>query len=134
VAASTRIHPGRAAGLLVFHLAALAAPWTFTRAGLLVNSVNHRWGYRNYPPSPDNSRNCWWVALLTFGEGWHNNHHQRPRCAAHGHRWFEVDATYGIIRLLERVGLAREVVHQPRPAPRASQPSPLASRNSSAQR
>src|SRR5262249_59755809 len=72
----------------------------------LVNSVSHRWGYRNYP-SPDNSRNCWWVALLTFGEGWHNNHHHRPRCAAHGHRWFELDPPYWVIRLLERAGLAR---------------------------
>jgi sn-2 palmitoyl-lipid 9-desaturase len=79
---------------------------------LLVNSVNHRWGYRNYP-SRDNSRNCWLVALLTFGEGWHNNHHHRPRCAAHGHRWFEIDMTYGVIRLLERWGLAHAVVHPP---------------------
>jgi stearoyl-CoA desaturase (delta-9 desaturase) len=78
----------------------------------LVNSVSHRWGYRNYP-SPDNSRNCWWVALLSFGEGWHNNHHHRPRCAAHGHRWFEIDTTYSVIRLLEWLGLARKVVHPP---------------------
>src|SRR5262249_46716784 len=82
----------------------------------LVNSVSHRWGYRNYP-SPDNSRNCWWVALLTFGEGWHNNHHHRPRCAAHGHRWFEIDTTYALIRLLERLGLAPQVVHPPRRGP-----------------
>jgi stearoyl-CoA desaturase (delta-9 desaturase) len=82
-------------------------------ATLLVNSVNHRWGYRNYP-SRDNSQNCWWVALLTFGEGWHNNHHHRPRCAAHGRRWFEIDMTYGVIRLLETCGLAQGVVHPPR--------------------
>jgi stearoyl-CoA desaturase (delta-9 desaturase) len=82
----------------------------------LVNSVSHRWGYRNYA-SPDNSRNCWWVALLSFGEGWHNNHHHRPRCAAHGHRWFEVDATYAVIRLLESLGLIRGVVHPPRQTP-----------------
>jgi stearoyl-CoA desaturase (delta-9 desaturase) len=75
----------------------------------LVNSVGHRWGYRNYPCA-DNSRNCWWVALLTFGEGWHNNHHHHPRCAAHGHRWFEVDATFQVIRLLEWLGLAHEVI------------------------
>src|SRR5262249_9250408 len=91
-------------------------------ATLLVNSVSHRWGYRNYP-SRDNSRNCWWVALLTFGEGWHNNHHHRPRCAAHGHRWFEIDTTYSVIRLLEKCGLAQAVVRLPGqgasgPAPR----------------
>lgn len=75
----------------------------------LVNSVTHRWGYRNYP-SADNSRNSWWVALLSFGEGWHNNHHHQPHCAAHGRHWFEIDTTYGVILLLERTGLARAVV------------------------
>jgi sn-2 palmitoyl-lipid 9-desaturase len=78
-------------------------------ATLLVNSINHHHGYRNYD-TPDNSRNCWWVALLTFGEGWHNNHHHQPRCAAHGHRWFEVDASYLLIRGLELAGLASDVV------------------------
>jgi stearoyl-CoA desaturase (delta-9 desaturase) len=79
---------------------------------LLANSVTHRWGYRNYP-SPDNSRNSWWVALLTLGDGWHNNHHRWPRCAAHGHRWFELDPAYWVIRLLEKCGLARAVAHAP---------------------
>jgi stearoyl-CoA desaturase (delta-9 desaturase) len=82
---------------------------------LLVNSINHRWGYRNYA-SADNSRNCWWVALLTFGEGWHNNHHHRPRCAAHGHRWFEIDLTFEMIRVLRWCGLARDVVELPKEA------------------
>jgi stearoyl-CoA desaturase (delta-9 desaturase) len=84
----------------------------------LVNSINHRWGYRNHA-SPDNSRNCWWVALLTFGEGWHNNHHHRPRCATHGHRWFEIDLAYAVIRLLERLGLVHAVIHPPRQMQRA---------------
>ena len=99
-----------------FQLAASLVVWGFFvriiytwHVTLLVNSVSHRWGYRNYA-SPDNSRNCWWVALLTFGEGWHNNHHHRPRCAAHGHRWFELDLTYRAIRLLEWTGLAHGVV------------------------
>jgi len=78
-------------------------------ATFLVNSINHRYGYRNYA-TDDDSTNCWWVALLTFGEGWHNNHHARPRCAAHGHRWFEVDASYRLILLLEWLGLASRVV------------------------
>jgi stearoyl-CoA desaturase (delta-9 desaturase) len=79
-------------------------------ATFLVNSVNHRWGYRNYA-SRDNSRNTWWVALLSFGEGWHNNHHRYPRCAAHGHRWFEIDSSYAIIRLMEQLRLACKVIH-----------------------
>jgi fatty-acid desaturase len=75
----------------------------------LVNSINHHHGYRNYA-TDDNSRNCWWVALLTFGEGWHNNHHHQPRSAAHGHRWFEVDTSYLLIRGMEWLGLASRVV------------------------
>jgi stearoyl-CoA desaturase (delta-9 desaturase) len=102
--------PRLAASLLLWaFFLRIVCGWHVT---LLVNSVNHRWGYRNYP-SPDQSRNCWWVALLSFGEGWHNNHHHRPRCAAHGHRWFEVDLTYALIRLLERLGLAHGVIRPP---------------------
>lgn len=74
-----------------------------------VNSASHMWGYRNYA-TRDDSRNNWWVALITYGEGWHNNHHAYPRMARHGHRWWEVDLTYLTIRLLERVGLAWNVV------------------------
>ena len=74
-----------------------------------VNSASHTWGYRNFE-TPDNSRNLWWLALISFGEGWHNNHHAHQRSAAHGLRWFELDLTYLTIRLLERVGLASEVV------------------------
>ena len=73
-----------------------------------VNSVSHRWGYRNYE-TRDNSFNSWWVALLTGGEGWHNNHHAHPVSAAHGHRWWEVDPTWWAIRTLEALGLAHEV-------------------------
>lgn len=75
-----------------------------------VNSVTHVWGYQNYETS-DNSQNNWLVALTTHGEGWHNNHHAHPRCAAHGHRWWEYDLTYLVILALERVGLATKVVH-----------------------
>jgi len=74
----------------------------------LSNSVNHRWGYRNYE-TRDNSRNCWWVALLSFGE-WHNNHHRAATSAAFGHRWFEIDVSYYLICGLERMGLASRVV------------------------
>jgi stearoyl-CoA desaturase (delta-9 desaturase) len=74
-----------------------------------VNSVTHVWGYRNYKTT-DNSRNTWWVALLTFGEGWHNNHHADQRAAAHGHRWWEFDITYYTIKIMSWCGLAWDVV------------------------
>jgi stearoyl-CoA desaturase (delta-9 desaturase) len=78
-----------------------------------VNSASHTWGYRNYQTT-DSSTNLWWVALLSFGEGWHNNHHAHQRAAAHGRRWFELDPTYWTIKLLQVVGLARDIVkHQP---------------------
>src|SRR3954454_19810727 len=81
----------------------------------LVNSATHVWGYRSYP-TRDSSTNLWWVALLTFGEGWHNNHHAFQTSARHGLRWWEFDATYWTIRLLAAVGLARGVKH-PKAAP-----------------
>jgi fatty-acid desaturase len=75
----------------------------------LVNSAAHRWGYRSHLTS-ENSRNNWWVALLTFGEGWHNNHHAYPTSAKMGLSWFEIDMTYWFIKLLEWVGLAHKVI------------------------
>jgi stearoyl-CoA desaturase (delta-9 desaturase) len=74
-----------------------------------VNSVAHLWGYQNYDTG-ERSRNNWFVALIAAGEGWHNNHHAQPRSAKHGHRWFELDLTYATIRLLEKMGLATQVV------------------------
>ena len=75
----------------------------------LVNSASHMWGYRNYE-TRDDSRNNWWVALLTYGEGWHNNHHAHPRMANHGHKWWEIDITFTTIRLMRLFGLAWDVV------------------------
>ena len=74
-----------------------------------VNSATHTWGYRTYE-THDDSRNCWWVGLLAAGEGWHNNHHAQANCAAHGHQWWELDVTYLLIRGLESVGLATQVI------------------------
>ena len=59
----------------------------------LVNSATHVWGYRSHA-TRDDSTNLWWVALLTYGEGWHNNHHAFQTSARHGLRWWEVDMTY----------------------------------------
>ncbi|MFC1759052.1 acyl-CoA desaturase, partial [Planctomycetota bacterium] len=75
----------------------------------LVNSATHMWGYRNYKTT-DDSRNLWWVALLTHGEGWHNNHHAYPRMAVHGHKWWEIDITYAVIRMLRACGLAWDII------------------------
>ncbi len=76
-----------------------------------VNSATHMWGYRNYQ-TEDDSTNLWWVGLLAFGEGWHNNHHAYQRLAAHGHRWWEIDLTYGMICVMEKLGLAWNVVRE----------------------
>lgn len=73
-----------------------------------VNSATHLWGYRNYETT-DDSKNLWWVALITGGEGWHNNHHAYPRIARAGHRWWEIDTTYALIWLLKKTGLAWDV-------------------------
>ena len=73
-----------------------------------VNSATHMWGYRNYDTT-DRSRNLWWVAVLSYGEGWHNNHHAHQRMARHGHRWWEVDMTYMVIQTLRAFGLAKNV-------------------------
>jgi fatty-acid desaturase len=74
-----------------------------------VNSLAHRFGYRNYETDED-SRNNLVVGLISNGEGWHNNHHADPRSARHGHRWWEIDNTWLTIRFLERIGLATDVV------------------------
>jgi stearoyl-CoA desaturase (delta-9 desaturase) len=77
-----------------------------------VNSFGHVFGYRNYETN-DSSRNNVLFALLSNGDGWHNNHHAFQRCAAHGHKWWEFDVTYLTIRLLEAIGLATNVVKYP---------------------
>ena len=94
--------------------------WTFVVWGMfvrlvityhttwLVNSASHSFGYKNFPID-DLSTNCWWVALLSGGEGWHNNHHAFPYSAAFGLRWFEFDPGFLFIRLLETLGLAWNV-------------------------
>jgi stearoyl-CoA desaturase (delta-9 desaturase) len=73
-----------------------------------INSVTHLWGYRNYE-TPDDSRNNALIAILTAGEGWHNNHHADPRSAKHGHKWWEFDLSWLTIRLMMAFGLAKDV-------------------------
>ncbi len=75
----------------------------------LVNSATHKFCYRTYEDTGDRSTNCWWVAVLTYGEGWHNNHHAFQYSARHGLRWWEVDLTWAMISLIQLLGLATNV-------------------------
>lgn len=77
-----------------------------------VNSVCHLWGSRPNQ-TKDGSRNVWWVGLLSLGEGWHNNHHARPSAAVHGWRWYQVDVSGYIIKLMARLGIVWKVVREP---------------------
>jgi fatty-acid desaturase len=84
----------------------------------LVNSATHLWGSRRFQ-TRDDSTNNWWVALLTFGEGWHNNHHAHPTSARHGLAWYELDQNWIGIRALQILGLAWDIkvakIRQPLP-------------------
>ncbi|MEZ5649771.1 MAG: acyl-CoA desaturase [Burkholderiaceae bacterium] len=78
-----------------------------------INSLAHRFGSRRYP-TRDGSRNNPWLAVLTFGEGWHNNHHHYPASARQGFFWWEVDLSWYGLKLLEALGIVRDL----RPVPR----------------
>ena len=73
-----------------------------------VNSAAHVWGYKTYKAN-DDSRNLWWVALITYGEGWHNNHHAFQYSARHGLKWWEFDSTYLMVQILKFFRLASAV-------------------------
>jgi len=96
-------------GLVIGFFGSTVAVW---HATFLVNSAAHVFGRRRYD-TPDTSRNSLPVAFVTFGEGWHNNHHRYPAAARQGHAWWELDLTYLVLRGLAAVG----VVHDLRPAP-----------------
>jgi stearoyl-CoA desaturase (delta-9 desaturase) len=74
-----------------------------------INSLCHFFGRQRFDTG-DESRNLAWLSLLSMGEAWHNNHHAFPTSAAHGLRWWELDVSALVIRGLERVGLAWDVV------------------------
>jgi fatty-acid desaturase len=73
-----------------------------------VNSATHMWGSKRFTTT-DDSRNLWWVAYISFGEGWHNNHHAHPQSARHGLAWYEIDLNWYGIKTLEFFGLAWDV-------------------------
>ena len=88
-------------GIFMRTVVGLHATW-------LVNSATHSWGTRRFN-TRDLSTNSWWVALLTFGEGWHNNHHAHPTSAQHGFRWYEIDTNWYGIWTLKTLGLAWDI-------------------------
>ena len=79
--------------------------WHFT---WFVNSVNHVWGSKRFQTA-DDSTNNFFVAMVSFGEGWHNNHHANPTSAKHGLTWYEFDFNWMQIRILEKLGLVWNV-------------------------
>jgi stearoyl-CoA desaturase (Delta-9 desaturase) len=95
-----------------------------------VNSVCHLFGSVRFHTA-DESRNNAVVAVLTFGEGWHNNHHAFPSSARHGLRWWELDLTYALTRVLSLIGLiteirvptSQQVAHQRHNAERTADPA-----------
>jgi len=88
-------------GIFVRTVVGLHATW-------LVNSATHTWGKRRFQ-TRDRSTNSWWVALLTWGEGWHNNHHAHPVSARHGLKWYEIDFNWYGIWIMKKLRLARQV-------------------------
>lgn len=94
----------------------------------LVNSATHMWGTRRFK-TRDDSTNNWWVALLSFGEGWHNNHHAHPTAARHGLTWYEIDFNWYGIRALQLLGLAKSIklISVSEPLPESDKASSLMS-------
>jgi len=77
-----------------------------------INSLSHLFGKRRYPTT-DDSRNNWALALLTTGEGWHNNHHHYQSSANQGFRWWEIDVTFYVLRVLELFGFVWDLRRPP---------------------
>ncbi|MDX2037501.1 MAG: fatty acid desaturase [Isosphaeraceae bacterium] len=81
---------------------------TVLHATWLVNSATHIWGYRSHE-TRDDSTNNWWVALITYGEGWHNNHHAYQTSVRHGLAWWEFDVTFYTVKVMSWFGLAHSL-------------------------
>jgi len=95
-------------GLPAFVWGYLVATVCLYHATFAINSIAHVWGSRPFATG-DDSRNNWWLAVLTLGEGWHNNHHYCMSSARQGVRWWEIDVTYAALRALETAGVARDL-------------------------
>ncbi len=92
-------------------LASVTATFVVFWSTQAVNAVCHLpgAGYRSHDTYED-SLNVWWVALLALGEGWHNNHHAIPKSARHGMAWWEFDLTWCAVVVLEKLGLAKNII------------------------
>ena len=100
-----RAHPALAtSGMQLFVWGFCISPVALYHATFTINSLAHRFGSRRYA-TRDDSRNNWWLALLTFGEGWHNNHHHFPVSARQGFYWWEIDLSYYGLRALAALGV-----------------------------
>ena len=77
-----------------------------------INSLTHVWGTRRFNTS-DNSRNNFWLALITMGEGWHNNHHRYMKSVRQGFFWWEIDPTFYLLKMLSWVGVVWELRQVP---------------------
>lgn len=97
-------------GLVVGFFWSTVALW---HATFSINSLAHVHGSRRYLTG-DQSRNNWWLALLTFGEGWHNNHHHYQSAACQGFRWYEIDISFYILKGLAAFGIVRELKTPPK--------------------
>ena len=95
-------------GLDAFVWGFLVSTVLLFHATFTINSLAHLWGSRRFA-TPDNSRNNFALAILILGEGWHNNHHQHMYACRQGLRWWEVDVTYYVLRLLNRMGVVRDL-------------------------
>ena len=112
-----------AGGLPAFVWGFLVSTVMLWHGSFAINSLSHLIGRRRYPTG-DDSRNNWALALLTTGEGWHNNHHHYMSSANQGFRWWEIDVTFYVLRLFERCGLVWDLRRPPAEVLRAPGDSP----------
>ena len=91
-------------GLANAHLGVFISTIVCAHCTFTINSLTHLWGSKRYE-SKDESRNNLWLALLTFGEGWHNNHHHYPGATRQGFYWWEIDMTFYGLWIMSKLGL-----------------------------
>jgi stearoyl-CoA desaturase (Delta-9 desaturase) len=92
-------------------------------ATFTINSLSHRYGNQRFDTA-DDSRNNFWLALLTFGEGWHNNHHRFPSAVRQGHKWWEIDLTYYVLVVMSWLRIISDLKPIPRTAAEAARAEP----------